>query len=282
MNAYKETILSIEGIFPVEIFIRDNLEKSLNASQHWHDCIEVLYIVEGSANQQINEHFFKVKAKDVVIVNYGVIHSTHCDLDESCKILVLKFMPQLISESFSFIDSKYLHLFLSQGESMQHHIEDVVSKDGFLHKLFFDVLKEYDHKDEAYEMMIKGYIIQILGTLIRNGNFGQQITMVQEDFLEVKPVIGYIEKNYMNNLTMAEVAQEFGMSYYHFSRFFKKAVGRNYKEYLDYVRVVEADKLLLKSQMSISAIAYEVGYSNVTSFNRVYKRIKGIAPSSIR
>ncbi|MBZ4647673.1 MAG: hypothetical protein JG777_3162, partial [Clostridia bacterium] len=54
------------------------------------------------------------------------------------------------------------------------------------------------------------------------------------------------------------------------------------KEYIDYVRVCEAEKLLLSEDIPITQVAYDVGFSNVCSFNRVFKRVRNYPPSSIK
>jgi len=283
MKAYKESILSNEDTFPVEIFVRDNLEEEVRVASHWHDCVEVLCFLEGRALQQINECVFEVKANDVVVVNYGVIHSTKCEKNQACKVLVLKFMPQLINESVSFIDSKYIHMFLSNSTDYKYYIENIVTKDSKLHRIFETLLNEYTVRGKAYEIIIKGYIYQIIGMLIRNGNIDIMTQEIDKDLYdEMKPVINYLEQNYMKPIHMKAVAKMNNMSYSYFSRNFKKAIGRNFKEFLDCVRIFEADKLMVSTSMNIATIAYEVGYNNVSSFNRVYKRVKGTVPSTMK
>ena len=54
MLNYKENILTQDGSFPIEVFISDNRKKCIEVPAHWHDCIEVLYMIKGSCFQWIN------------------------------------------------------------------------------------------------------------------------------------------------------------------------------------------------------------------------------------
>ena len=145
------------------------------------------------------------------------------------------------------------------------------------------IYNEFIHKKIGFEIFIKGYIYQMIAVLIRNDMLELYQPIIQESELEeINPLIKYIETHYAEDITLEKAALMVNRSYYHFSRFFKKVTGRNFKEYIDFVRVCEAEKLLLSKDMNITQIAYQVGYNNVSSFNRVYKRIRGYSPSKIK
>lgn len=283
MEAYKEDLMSINDPFPVEVFIQNNEKAPIIVEPHWHDCIEVLCVLEGSARQQVNERTFHVNAHDVLVINKGDIHGTWCKDEDVCKILVLKFLPELIKNSSSIYDSKYIYSFLQSGNKQIYYMKNLALEQSNIYDLFMGVLQEFEKKEVAHEISIKGYIYQIIAIFIRNGtlNFYNEV-LREKDFKVISPLITYIEKYYYENITLDQAAKMVNMSYYHFSRYFKKVTGRNFKEYIDFVRISEADKRLVSGDMQISQVAYEVGYNNLSSFNRVYKRIRGYPPSKIK
>ena len=59
-KAYKEELLRQSSLFPVEIFISDNLIETVQVNSHWHECIEILFILEGTAEQQVKDRYFHV------------------------------------------------------------------------------------------------------------------------------------------------------------------------------------------------------------------------------
>jgi YesN/AraC family two-component response regulator len=95
-------------------------------------------------------------------------------------------------------------------------------------------------------------------------------------------LLKYIEEHYKERIDLEEAAKMLNMSYFYLSRYFKKMTGRNFKEYLDFVRVCEAEKLIVTKDVNISQVAYEIGFCNVSSFNRVFKRVRGYAPREIK
>lgn len=64
MKPFKEELINRNLEFPVDIFIRDNSKEKVTADPHWHDCYEILYILQGSAEQQINNRNFKALKTD--------------------------------------------------------------------------------------------------------------------------------------------------------------------------------------------------------------------------
>lgn len=283
MKPYKENLISPELPFPVEIFIQDNEKADIIVEPHWHDCVEILYMIEGTASQQIYDKVLNVNANDIILLNNGDIHGTWCNPNDKTKILVVKFLPEMLSNTSNIYESKYIITFLQNTNSNKVDSTRVFQSTDELIELFMGAYNEFVNKKIGYEIFIKGYIYQMIAILIRNDNLRlYEPTIKENELIEINPLLKYIELHYKENITLDEAAIMVNKSYYHFSRFFKKATGRNFKEYIDFVRVCEAEKLLLSKNMNISQIAYEVGYNNVSSFNRVYKRIRGYSPGKIK
>ena len=87
MEAFKENILTEHLNFPVDIFIQDNMKSGISVDPHWHDCIEILYMLEGTAIQEINHKDFLIKKNDLIVLNEGDIHGTQCQYGEDSKTL---------------------------------------------------------------------------------------------------------------------------------------------------------------------------------------------------
>lgn len=98
----------------------------------------------------------------------------------------------------------------------------------------------------------------------------------------VRKALQYIGANYMQDLTLASVAEEVGISPNHFSTLFHKVVGTGFREYVNQVRVEESKRLLLHSDYSLADIAAAMGFSDQSNFSKVFKRITGISPGKYR
>lgn len=92
----------------------------------------------------------------------------------------------------------------------------------------------------------------------------------------------YMETNFREQIRIAQVAGHVNMSPTYLSALFRKHAGRTMVGYLEQMRIDEARKLLGKPGKNISEIAYEVGFNNLTHFNRVFRKIAGCPPSEYR
>ena len=88
--------------------------------------------------------------------------------------------------------------------------------------------------------------------------------------------------NYMNDITLDDLADMAGYSKYHFSRIFKKYCNTTFIAFLNQRRIKAAEMLLLNEEMSVTNVAMQVGFSSLTTFNRVFKELKGGTPSEFR
>lgn len=94
--------------------------------------------------------------------------------------------------------------------------------------------------------------------------------------------LSYIRENYHNNLSLDNVAQQVFISPYYLSHLFKEELGITFVEYLTRVRLEEAKKLLKEPNLSIEAVASEVGYDDASYFSKVFKKNMGISPNQYR
>ena len=121
--------------------------------------------------------------------------------------------------------------------------------------------------------------------------FAEHLSMVSNQVVVKQqnsepPVItrakAYIQQNYAEDLSLGQVAKAVNTSVFYFCKMFKKATGINFTDYLSRVRIEKAKNLLLNPNLRISEIAFEVGFQSLTHFNRVFKKVLGLAPTEYR
>ena len=91
-----------------------------------------------------------------------------------------------------------------------------------------------------------------------------------------------IEERSGESLTLADLARSVHASTFHFCKTFKRATGMTFTQYLSMVRIAKTKKLLANPQARISEVAYEAGFSSLTHFNRMFRRIAGQSPTDFR
>jgi AraC-like DNA-binding protein len=98
----------------------------------------------------------------------------------------------------------------------------------------------------------------------------------------VKQAIAYMNEHYSDNLSMADVAGAAGISASHLSRCFKAEVGKSPQEYLTELRIGISKQLLADKSLSLQQIIGMIGYNDVHTFIRSFKKVEGTTPGEYR
>ncbi|MBI5716862.1 MAG: AraC family transcriptional regulator [Burkholderiales bacterium] len=99
---------------------------------------------------------------------------------------------------------------------------------------------------------------------------------------QINALVNRITRDYALPLSAAELAAELGMSESRFSRFFRRATGNTFTDFVNRIRVNHAGQLLMETDSLVTHICYEVGFNNVANFNRRFLEVKGLTPSEFR
>jgi AraC-like DNA-binding protein len=135
------------------------------------------------------------------------------------------------------------------------------------------------HRRE-YQAAVK--LLQIFAQQL--GRLANQIVLVQTNTepAQITHARELIAAQYQENVTLAMISKQVGMSMFSFCKKFKQATGANYVDFVSRVRLEKAKNLLLNPQYRVSEIGFEVGFKSLTHFNRVFKRIVGESPTEYR
>jgi two-component system response regulator YesN len=95
-------------------------------------------------------------------------------------------------------------------------------------------------------------------------------------------VLDYLESHYNEDITLDSVAEKLDISGGYLSTYFKEKTGKNFIDYVHELRIDKAKELLLRSDHKIQDAAAQVGYNNLNSFNRMFKKYTGMTPSEFR
>ena len=111
-----------------------------------------------------------------------------------------------------------------------------------------------------------------------------QIQSVDNDaqLEQINTILGRITRHLSEPLSAAALAAELGMTESRFSRFFRRATGNTFTDFVNQVRINRACQFLMESDRQITSIAYEVGFNNIANFNRRFLDIKGMTPREFR
>lgn len=99
---------------------------------------------------------------------------------------------------------------------------------------------------------------------------------------QINAIVNRLTADISQPFVAADLAQELGMTESSFSRFFRRATGNNFTDFVNRVRINRACQLLMESDRRVGDIAYEVGFNNLANFNRRFLELKGMAPKAFR
>jgi len=112
--------------------------------------------------------------------------------------------------------------------------------------------------------------------------FIQEKVFTETEGKRMGHVMSFILSKSQSSIGLQEVAGVANLSKEAFCRFFKERTGKTFTEFLLQVRIHQACQLLQESEWSISQIAYQTGFQNLSYFNRAFKKIQGETPKEFR
>jgi YesN/AraC family two-component response regulator len=98
----------------------------------------------------------------------------------------------------------------------------------------------------------------------------------------IRRALAFIREHFSEHLTLSQVAGEARLSKFHFCRLFQQQAGYPFRRYLQEVRIDRAKALLGSGQLTVTEVAYETGFNDLSHFDRVFSRIVGVSPTGYR
>lgn len=104
----------------------------------------------------------------------------------------------------------------------------------------------------------------------------------EEDERTIVGIVRYMQEHMTEEVSLNILAEEFHLSAQYISQLFKNEIGVNFLAYLTNIRMEQAKKLLLSSQLSIAEISERSGYGDYRVFTKAFKKAEGVTPSQYR
>jgi len=151
--------------------------------------------------------------------------------------------------------------------------------------LMRSIQKELELRKAAYRSMARSDLLKICVLLLRH--YGNETTSKKFNqafnlYLKLQPALAYVKRNFRENIELADVANHVNLSVSRTGHLFKDVLGKGYKEFLLTLRVNEAKKLLLKTEMPVTDICLQCGFQSLTPFYRSFKMMVGLSPHEFR
>ena len=250
---------------------------------HFHDCLEINYVERGNGINIIEDKTYQLVPGDFYVIN-NLEHHMGFSNGSLC-MKVMYFDPVFIWQNNSF-DYEYLAPFFERNVHFSNKIEKNNPFSGELLNLMKEIECEWINKNEGYQLLIKALLMKFLAILYRyfktTDKIGDDIKPFNMSYNRIRNVIEYIHLNYEKKLLLSKLAQIAYMNREYFSTYFKKVMQINVSNYIEAVRINTSCIFLKTSDKNITEICLECGFSNISHFNRSFKKITGVTPNEYR
>ncbi|WNQ08882.1 AraC family transcriptional regulator [Paenibacillus aurantius] len=267
------------------------LEPGQLLEPHSHEFIEFVYIAEGSGIHTHRNNRYPIREGDVFIIEPDAEHSYLVHSPTGMTVYNILFHHTFLShelESLSkvtpFVNFFFVEPFLRPSVQFQSHLTLDPAQRLDLLQLLTHLVKEYNDKRIGYRILVKTRLIEILIYLSRCYDLLQHRPMaaMASEHKMMERVCEFIELHHARPLSLAQVSQMCGMSTSSFTSKFKQAIGKTFIEYRNEVRIRVAKELLLHSDDNLLSIAHEVGFDDLSFFNKLFKQLLGVSPGKYR
>ncbi len=235
--------------------------ENINTFPHIHDSdeIEIMILLEGSADCSINGKFYEIKKGDVAFITPYQSHTySHKKTVDTLSFIIGR---EFYHEFYRFFINHILHNPVINISSDTTRIMDNITA------LLYDL--SLDNKDST---IIEGHALIIIRKLIKILTFentNQSNFNIKNNFLLAAQK--YCSENYAQNITIKELAQIVNVHPNHLSATFNKHFGISPVKYLNICRLRRACEMLNNSDLSTTEIAMRCGFQSVRTFNRTFK-----------
>lgn len=248
---------------------------------HWHSDIEFIYIRKGSAFYQLNGETIEMKAGEGIFVNSRQLHVL-VPGDEDCLLDCVIFSPIILCSS-KHIGESFISPLISDTVAPYLILHEKVAWERKVLKNL-SILYELSVKENC-ELKMMERIYRIWGLLFENlpRNEKAKKERIKNDGLEcIKRMIAYIQEKYMDNITLETICRVGGVGKTSCEKLFSEYVSSTPIDYLRRYRISKSIELLTGTDLTVTRIAYETGFSGASFFTKTFRRITGTTPLEFR
>lgn len=282
MKNIQQTLPSAHLGLKVRTHLRTGRLETREDYAHWHNEMELVYARRGTGLQQINGIFFELRPGTVSVIGPNQLHSfVSTAPEEEFDLLVLQFDVAQLLVHFSGETQ-----FCGDWSSGRLLFPDAVDAAPRLGDLMEDIHREITGREAGYEQAVTGALLQLLPLLYRRRP--QRLSSAELEAASgqrrklLSQVFPFLAEHYQQeDLSLQQAAQAANLSVTHFCRVFKLATGMSFHEYLNYYRILQAERLFPTSK-SLLEIAYTCGFGSLSTFTRNYKKYRNIPPQQAR
>ncbi len=278
MNFYnqKEKITHKTNEFPLAYYRVDSMHPRYVMLHHWHREFEIVYVSSGRLQLTLDRREYMLKSGDFALISPGTMHSA---VPTDCLFECVVFDLDALAGGWKLSD-KYLN-----GLNTHKLCAEEIFKfpDGLPEREMRKIIEIVRKRDEGYELQVTSALFALFHALIETGcikNTKSQFS--QHKLSPFNNAIAYIEENYRNHISIEGLAKIAGVSPKYFSEYFKKITAKSPFDYINEYRIECAAEMLIHTKKSITDVAMDCGFNDLSYFSKTFKCYKNKTPRQYR
>ncbi|MCS7464332.1 AraC family transcriptional regulator [Paenibacillus doosanensis] len=252
---------------------------STMSTPHFHPFYEIYFLLQGERTYFINGNIYTARRGDMILVNpYDVHRTTSSEVQEFERILI-NFKETFVPPGGAQTLVRFLPF--AQGSSL---VRFSMKEQPVVEQMIREMLTECENQQDGYVEYIKSLMSQLLIKIFRQSTEAKQepLQYAHPMHQKISEIATHLNHHFQENITLEQTAKQFYISTSYLSRVFKKVTGFHFREYLQLIRVKEAQRLLRESHEKVLTIAEKTGFEHVAHFNTTFKKVTGMTPLRYR
>ena len=254
--------------------------------QHNHEFVEAIYVLKGNMVNIINDEEINMHKGDILFLNRNISHSIKAT-DKNDLAVNFFIKPNFFHESLlmiredNIIKTFIINVLKNQekcGQFLLFKTDGIIQIQNTLENLIFSLITNRKLKENDINKKLIGilflYLMQTDLQLQKNVKSNNETKFA-------KIIQDYIDTEY-TTATLYEISDRLNMTIFQTSKLIKNEFGQTFKEMLQNKRFQMAEKLLIKTELSIYDIMLNIGYENSSYFHRKFKKIFSLSPAEYR
>ncbi len=246
---------------------------------HVHPELELTLIVRGRGRRFVGDSIEAFAEGDLVLLGPNLPHTWHSRPGRRVESVVIQFRRDCLGDGF--FDSPEANRI----DRLFSRAARGVRFTGQARLKAAQRMREIDHASGMRRVTLLLDTLESLarcrgGVELSSEAFADDLRV--EDRTRIDRVCRFINDHYTEPITQAQAAASIHMSPAAFSRFFKRLTRKTFVDYLHEIRIGRACRALIETDQPITDVCFESGFGNLSNFNRVFKRLKGVSPRAYR
>lgn len=254
---------------------------------HKHNFFELVYIASGNGVQCINDNQFNYQPGHMFLITPDDCHSFQ--IDTTTELVFIRFndiyvKSQLQNDPRQIEWTKKLEYILHNASHQPGCILRNPPDKILVKAMVESLLGEWTNKQLYHHEIISQIVNTIITIVARNIGLTMPKKVTDNTGNTVVQILNYIQENiYDADKLKAEIiAGHFGIADGYLSRYFKKHTGESIQQYIINYKLKLVETRLSHSDMRINEIVYELGFTDESHLNRLFKKYKGLSPTAFR